>query len=133
MREFGKPWAVGMLLILTFAVLGELFTVFNDYVFHRLGLNRNAVMTVLWVLPFFAAYFASRYSETHKVLTGLSFMLLFPLVGSVAHYINGELGGPVDFVGLSGAALIFKLYFAVGSILVIAGTLLGLLLSKRAS
>ena len=58
-------------------------------------------------------------------------MIVFPLVGAVAHYINGELGGVVDFAGLPGAIGIFKLYFLVGSIIVIIGTASGMLLSKR--
>ena len=131
MSMFGKPWALGVLLILAFAVLGELLVIFNDYVFHRLGINRNALLLALWALPILASYIASYYSEKHKLLMGLSYLILFPLIGAAAHYINGELGGTVDFVGLYGSAATFKLYFGVGSILVILGTSLGLLLSKR--
>jgi hypothetical protein len=133
MGVFGKPWSVGVLLILAFAVLGELLVLLDEYVFHRVGINRNALLLVLWVLPILASYIASRYSERHQLLMGLSYVILFPLIGAVVHYISGELGGTVDFVGLPGAMTIFTLYLAVGSILVILGTALGLLLSKRNS
>ena len=133
MGFFGKPWSFGVLLILVFAVLGELVVSLDDYVFHRGEINRSILLLVLWVLPILASYIASRYSERHKLLMGLSYIVLFPSIGAVAHYISGELGGTVDFVGLPGAMTTFKLYLGVGSILVILGTVLGLLFSKRNS
>jgi hypothetical protein len=132
MGVLGKPWSLGVLLILAFAVLGELIVLLDDYVFHRVGINRNALLLILWILPILASYIASRYSERHKLL-GLSYVILFPLIGAVVHYISGELGGTVDFVGLPGAMATFKLYLGIGSILVILGTALGLLFSKRNS
>lgn len=133
MSIFGKPWSLGVLLILAFAVLGELIVLLDDYVFHRVGISRNTLLLVLWILPILASYVASLYSERHKLLMGLSYVVLFPLIGAVVHYISGELGGAVDFVGLPGAMTTFKLYLGFGSILVILGTALGLLFSKRNS
>lgn len=131
MGVFSKPWNLGILLILAFAILGELIVLLDDYTFYRVGVSRNALLLFLWILPIFASYVASRYSEKYKLLMGLSYVLLFPLIGAVVHYISGELGGTVDFVGLPGAMAIFKLYLGVGSILVILGTALGLVLSKQ--
>lgn len=133
MSVFGKPWRLGLLLILAFAVLGELIVLLDDYVFHRVGVSRNVLLLVLWLSPILASYVASRYSERHKLLTGLSYVILFPLTGAAVHYISGALGWAVDFVGLPGAMATFKLYFVVGSILVILGTILGLMFSKRDS
>lgn len=133
MGVFGKPWSLGVLLILAFAVLGELIVLLDDYVLHRVGINRNVLLLILWILPILASYVASRYSERHKLLMGLSYVILFPLIGALVHYISGELGGTVDFVGLTGAIAIFKLYLGVGSILVILGAALGMVLSKKNS
>ena len=131
MDTFGKPWTLGMLLILAFALFGELLVVFDDYIFHRVGINRDALLLTLWTLPILASYIASYFSKKHKLLTGLSYMILFPLVGTMAHHINGKLGGTVDFVGLPADIATFKLYFGFGSILVILGTALGVIFSKR--
>lgn len=130
MEAFGKAWALGVLLILAFAVAGELLVLFGDFVFYRLGINRDLVMGVLWALPFAASYVASRYSPTRKVVSGLSFLLLLPLIGTTTHLLAGALGGTVDFEGLSGARVVFGLYLGLGSLLIIAGTFLGLLLSR---
>lgn len=131
MDVLSKPWSLGVLLILAYAVLGELIVLLDDYVFHRVGVNRNALLMVLWILPILASYVASRYSERHKLLMGLSYVILSPLIGSVVHYISGELGETVDFVGIPGAMVVFKVYLVIDSILVILGTALGLVLSKK--
>jgi hypothetical protein len=126
-----KPWAFGFLLVLAFAVIGELLMAFDSYIFHRLGISRNLLLTTLWLLPMAASFVASAFSQKHQLLAGLSFLLLFPLVGATAHYINGQLGGTVDFVGVPGAVETFKLYVAIGSVLMIIGTALGLAFSNK--
>jgi len=128
---FGKAWELGVLLVLAFAVLGELIVAFDDYVFYRLGMDRNLLLLVLWSAPLLASCIASYYSERLKLLAGLSFHVVFPVMKTVAHYVNGELGGAVDFVGPSGALIAFKVYLGVGSILVIVGTAIGLAFSRR--
>ncbi len=107
MGVFGKPWSLGILLILAFAVLGEMIVLLGDYVFHRVGVSRNALLLILWVLPILASYIASCYSERYKLLMALSYVILFPLIGAVVHYISGKLGGTGDFVGVHGAMAIF--------------------------
>jgi hypothetical protein len=128
---FGRPWQIGFILVLATAVVGELLLVPGDYVFHRLGVSRDALLLSLWVLPVLASFVATYYSKKHKLLSGLSFLVLVPLILSAAHYLNGELGGVVDFTGLSGAVVTLKVYFAIGSLLMIPGIALGLLLPKR--
>jgi len=118
-------------MIFAFAVLGELTVLLDDSIHSRVGINRNTALLALWALPILASYVASRYSKRYKLMMGLSYVIVFPVIGSAVHYINGELGGKVDFVGLTGAITTFKLYFGIGSILVILGTALGLMRSKR--
>jgi hypothetical protein len=131
MDVFGKPWSLGFLLILTHFVLGVLIGGIDDYVFSRIGINRDALLLTLWILPILASYVASRYSKKYKLLMGLSYIILFPLIGAIVTYVNGELGVVrTEFVGVPGAMVMFKLYLAVGSILVILGTALGLVFSK---
>jgi hypothetical protein len=119
------------LLILAFAVTGELFIAFNDYVFHRLGLNRNFVMTALLAAPFAAAFIAARYTKQYRVAAGLSYLVLYPAIGAAAHWVSGVLGATVDFAGGAGALRVFRLELAIGSLPVIAGTVLGVLLPSR--
>jgi hypothetical protein len=132
MKFFDRAWAIGLVLILLFVLLSELLMIFDDYVFVRLGMTLDRVLLVLWTLPLVASYIAARYSPERKLLAGLSLAILFPALGAIAHYVNGVLGGTVDMVGLSGALVTFKVYLAIGGVLMLAGTLLGLLFSKSA-
>lgn len=130
LNYLGKAWGLGVLLILAFAIVGELLVAFDDYVFHRLGVDRNLTLSILWVLPLVAAYVAARYSPQHKLLAGLSYVLILPFVGAAAHFVSGVLGATVDFKGLSGARLVFGMDLAIGSLLIVTGTFVGVLLSR---
>lgn len=130
LNYLGKAWGLGVLLILAFAIVGELLVAFDDYVFHRLGVDRNLTLSILWVLPLVAAYVAARYSPQHKLLAGLSYLLILPFVGAAAHFVSGVLGTTVDFKGLSGARLVFGMDLAIGSLLIVTGTFVGVLLSR---
>ncbi|MDH5573560.1 MAG: hypothetical protein OEY89_17480 [Gammaproteobacteria bacterium] len=126
-----KAWKIGFLIILLFTIASELLLVFDDYVFTRIGIDRNIIKLIFWLTPMFAAYIATYYSKTNKLLMGLSYIILFPVIFTCIHYINGEFGSAVDFTGSSGALVVFKVSAAIGSIMIIIGTLLGLLFSKQ--
>jgi len=126
-----SSWVLGVLLVLLMVVLAELAVVFDEYVYYRLGVNRNLLLILLWTLPFGAAFITSYYLNKHKVVLGLSFALLTPAFAAVGRYLNGEMGGAADFTGVAGAILYFKISFVKASILVILGTALGFLLSMR--
>lgn len=126
MKVVGHAWAIGVALVVAFAILGELAIAFGDYVFYRLGVNRNVVMGALWILPLVAAYIATRYSPERKLLAGLSFLLVVPLIGACAHLLGGAFGANVDFEGLSGGRIVFGIYLVVGGLVVVIGTILGL-------
>lgn len=122
-------WVQGLLAILFFVLVGELSVQFNEYVFHRLGINRTAFMSVLWALPVAAAFIAARYSKQNKLLAGMSYAILLPLLGSLAHFVSGELGGPVDFAGVRGAVVTFKIYLVLAVLTTGLGTALGVAFS----
>jgi len=127
MKSFGKAWGIGMALVVAFAILGQLASAFGDYVFFRLGINRDVVLGALWLLPLAAAYIATRYAPERKLLAGLSFVLVVPLIGACAHLLSGALGANVDFEGLSGARIVFGIYLVLGGLVAVIGTILGLL------
>jgi len=127
MKTIGNAWAIGVALVVAFAILGELAIAFGDHVFYRLGVNRSMVLSALWILPLAASYIATRYAQDRKLLAGLSFLLVVPLIGSIAHFLSGALGANVDFEGFSGGRIVFGIYLAIGGLVVVIGTILGLL------
>lgn len=126
-----KAWSIGFLIIVSFVLIGELSIAFHDYVYSRIGINRNMFLMVLWLLPVFAAFLVSYYSNRYKLLLSLSYIIVLPFMLSVIHYFHGELGGKIDFSGFPGALVVFKVSFFMGGIAITIGALLGVFLSKK--
>ena len=126
-----NAWCLGLSILIFFIVFSEMTVVFNEYIFHRLGINRNFLLTTLWFLPLVASFVAAYYSEKHKLIYGLSYIILLPLLGALIHYINGELGGVIDFRGVPAAVMTFKIYLVLGSVIITVGTILGIAFSNN--
>ncbi|WP_027710094.1 hypothetical protein [Zooshikella ganghwensis] len=125
-----KAWSAGFLLIVFFTIISEATVAFNDYIFHRLGFNRNITLILLWLLPCLASFIAVYYSRSKEIISTISYLLILPFLGSTVHYIHGYLGGTVDFKGIAGAIVTFKIYFLIGSISIITGAILAFVISK---
>lgn len=124
-------WSLGFLIILLSVIFGEVSIAFNDYFYHRLGINKNLFSLFLWALFLVAAYVASYYSKAFKTFLGLSYILVIPITATLVHYMNGLLGTVIDFDGVSGAIVVFKIYFLVAVIFASIGTCLGVFFSKK--
>lgn len=128
---FKGAWSLGFMLIVFFVVIGEFAIYFHDYVYYRMGFDRDLVLTILWFLPFLASFITSYLAVSYKFLLGMSHAIILPFVGSIAHFINGQLGGVIDFNGMLGAIVVFKVYFVGGVVSAIAGVTIGILLSRK--
>ena len=115
------PWVSGTLLILVSALPG-------------LALDFSMKELVLWMLPLLAAScIASCYSPRHKLLAGLSYMILFPLILVVTeclHEIRTVIISDGWINGVESIIRFFCAYWAICCIPVLIGSLLGLGLSK---
>jgi len=124
-------WALGFVIILVSIICGEASIAFNDFFYHQMGISKNLFSLLLWTLFFVAAYAASYYSKTFKIFLGLSYILVIPITAAIAHYINGLLGAVIDFDGVNGAIVVFKIYFLVAIVFASIGTALGVFFSKK--
>lgn len=122
-----------MLLLLLNVIISEFAVVIDDYVYHRLGVNRGYFSMFLWLFPLLAAFIASFYSRKRKLISGLSYILVFPVLASMVHYLNGEFGGAVDFVEGSGIIVFFKVHLTISAIIITIGAFLGVAFSKGES
>lgn len=129
--SMGSAWVQGFLLVVLFVVVGEWSISFSGLVFHRLGIDRNTFLVVLWVIPLVAAFVAARFSDRHKVVAGLSFMLVVPLIAAFGHYLSWLISAARDFQGVPGAIVVFKIYLIPSAITALIGTSLGMLASSK--
>lgn len=121
------PWVIGALLLLAPIVQS-----------YKLEVHRMEAPLALWtwVLPMIlASCIASCYSAKHKLLAGLSYMILSALIFAIIHYINVAPGGVThgnwsDPAKLSAAVTVFHSYLLTGSMPAIIGTALGFWFSK---
>jgi hypothetical protein len=121
---------MGSAIILFFVFLGQILVIFDEYVFYRIGVNRNFLMAALWILPFLAAFTTSFYLRYFSFWLISMYIIALPLLAAMVHYLYGELGGVVDFSGIPGAFVIFNIFFVVGAVVLLAGAGIGVLASQ---
>ncbi len=112
-------------------VLGEVTVVFTTIRFRDLDWKETLFCTYYGYFPLVASFIAARYSQVHGIVFALSYAIILPASGALGHYINGVLGGVRDFVGISGALVIFKVYFSIGGTLIMIGALFGAIFSIK--
>lgn len=127
-----RAWFVGCVLTVVFVLASELTVVFREYVYDRLGLSRNLILSMLWLLPVIASFWATFFSERHGVLKSLSLIIVLGLLGPLAHLLAGYLGATIDFAGMSGLKVTVQVYLVLSSLTVGFGTVAGLLSKKLA-
>lgn len=126
-----KAWWTGFALITAFVLVSELTVVFNEYVYGRLGLSRNLILTILWLLPVIASFLVVYLSKKKRVFKGLSFILVLSVLGPLAHYLSGEFGATIDFAGLPGLKVTFQIYLVLSVLTAGLGTVVGLFFKRK--
>lgn len=125
-----KAWWIGFVPIVAFVLMGELTVVFKEYVYSRLGLNRNLILSVLWLLPIIASLAVVSLSKKRRVLRGLSLILVLSVLGPLVHFVSGQFGATIDFAGLPGLKVTFPIYLVLSTPTIGLGTVVGMLVKK---
>ncbi|MEW6429057.1 MAG: hypothetical protein AB1568_13595 [Thermodesulfobacteriota bacterium] len=124
-------WWIGLLIIAFFVLSSEFVIIFNSYIFSRLGLNRNIILSLLWLLPAISSFIAAFFSSKNSLLLGLSYIPILSILGPIIHFFSGQLGATVDFGGISGLRITFPIYFVLSVITVGIGSLTGISLKRK--
>lgn len=123
-------WLIGLIICIIFTIIANSLILNHDLIFHRLGINRNLLVSLLWIIPIYASFTATYHAERNKALLGLSYTIAIPLIGTTAHYILGESGATLDLTGFNSLGVVFCLYTFFSLISSTVGTLLGLFFSR---
>jgi hypothetical protein len=126
-----KTWWIGVSLIVTFILMGELAMLFREYLYSRLGLSRDLILSVLWLLPIIASFIVVYHSNKKKVLKGFSLIIVLSVLGPLVHFLSGQLGVTIDFSGFPGMKVTFQVYFILGVLTIGFGVVVGVLFNKR--
>ena len=125
-----EAWWIGFALILAFILMGELTVAFRDYIYGRLGLSRNVVSTVLWLMPVIASFLVVALSTKRRVLKSLSYIVVLSVLGPLAHFVSGQLGATIDLAGLPGLNVTFQIYLVLSALTVGFGAMMGFLFKR---
>lgn len=126
-----KAWWMGFALIVVFVFIGELTLAFKEYVFYRLGLNRDLILSAFWLLPVVASFLVVYLSKKGRTFKGLSLIPVLSVLGPLAHFLAGHLGATIDLAGLPGIKVTFPIYLVLSVITIGLGTILGALIKQR--
>lgn len=126
-----KAWWAGFALIVTFVLMSELIIIFRDYVYNRLGLSRDLILIMLWLLPTIASFLVVYLSRNRRVLKGLSLILVLNLLGPLVHFLSGQLGATIDLAGLPGLKITFQIYLVLSTLTIGFGAVMGMFFKKK--
>ncbi|WP_213231759.1 hypothetical protein [Caballeronia sp. NK8] len=130
MRAF-KFWLMGLIMIFVFLSISNLLMEIGDYQFARIKLNVDLALLVLWVVPAFSSFLASRHSMSWIGLPGLSYLILIPILAVAIEKVKGISGMQVDFPGTRGAWIVFQIYFLCSLVPVLIGFAAGIIFRDR--
>ncbi|WP_020558672.1 hypothetical protein [Thiofilum flexile] len=125
-----KVWWIGFTLIITFIFIGHLVILLPEYAYRRLGLSRDLILLVLWLLSIIASFVVVTLSEKRGVLMALALALISSTLDPLVHFLSGQLGATIDFAGLSGLKITFQISLILNLLTIGIGAFLGLILKK---
>ena len=125
-----ERWVAGVVIIIVFSISIEAILYFHDYIYIRLGINRNVIMLLLWTVPILVSLCIACTAEKYNIVLGLSYIPVVVVSLLLFHFVNGSIGGKIDFVGVAGVKALFPILFFASSIACGIGTFLGAILKK---
>ena len=120
-----RIWIIGNIILIIFFICAEGISYFSSYVYERIGLNRNILLLLLWIIPIYVSYYVTANTKNYSIIFGLSFIVILPFLGGLIHYVSTKYIGSVDFIGIKGVIEIIKIYSLIGILTVSLGTVLG--------
>ena len=100
------------------------------YVFLNLERFSEFMMLTTWLSPLAAAFIASYFGPSRKILLGASMSIPAAVLAVLFNFAYQLLGEPVDFPGPNGGVILFFVTLAYASALSIVGAYLGYACTK---
>jgi len=120
--------SISIILIIFAEITSQLISLFQNYVFYRINIDRDTLLISLWILPFIASLLATIYAKKYKLLISLTFGFFAILMTISSNLLLNLLGYQVDFEGLYGAIDMFQISFFINIPIALLASLVGFLL-----
>ncbi|EAA6444670.1 hypothetical protein BMS56_23885 [Salmonella enterica] len=120
---------IGVAIILISCFLLWVSSLFHSYMYSRLGLNRNSILTFLWELNFISSFLLYYFFIKNRLMISIGYILLLSGFTTFSHFLSGKIGFVVDFSGASGLKVVCVIYFVISSIIIGVGGFLGFITS----
>ncbi|WP_347254440.1 hypothetical protein [Leminorella grimontii] len=120
-----KNVAFGVTIIVISGFLLWSSSLFQDYVYNRVHISRNILLTFFWLLPASASFLAYFRRARAPLLISLGYILLLSGLMSLIHLIQGEMGVAVDFSGVEGLKVVGWIYLFFSAVSIGIGGMAG--------
>ncbi|SQI38608.1 Uncharacterised protein [Leminorella richardii] len=122
-----KNLTIGITIIVISCFLLWSASLFQSYVYSRIHVSRDLLLTIFWLLPASASFLAYFRRARAPLLISLGYTLLLSVLMSLVHLIQGEIGVAIDFSGIDGLKVIGGVYFFISAVSIGAGGVVGAL------
>ncbi|TKV12331.1 hypothetical protein FDX19_05250 [Citrobacter sp. wls619] len=125
-----KIIGIGVTVILISCFFLWVSSLFHSYMYSRLGLGRNGILTFLWGLNFIPSFLLYYLCVKNRLIISTGYILLLSGLMAFSHFLSEKIGFIVDFSGGSGLRVVCVIYFIISSILIGIGGFLGFITSS---
>lgn len=125
-----KIIGIGVTIILISCLFLWLSYLFHSYIYSRIGLSRNGILTFLWGLNFIPSFLLYYLCVKNRLTISIGYILLLSGLTAFSHFLSGKIGFMVDFSGISGLRVVCVIYFVISSMLIGIGGFLGFITSS---
>lgn len=123
-----KVISIGITIIIISSFFLWLSSLFHSYVYNRMQISRNGLLTCLWLLNSLSSYLLYFYSVRQRLLISILYVLFLGGLMTLIHFIfsNDKYS---DFSGIEGLKTISAVYFIISAITICIGAGVGFIIS----
>ncbi|EGT0664575.1 hypothetical protein JAF83_004827 [Citrobacter werkmanii] len=123
-----KAIGIGITIIIISSLFLWLSSLFHSYVYNRMHIDRNGLLTCLWLLNSFSSYLLYFYGVRQRLLISILYVLFLGGLMTLMHFIfwNDTYN---DFSGIEGLKVISGVYFIISAITICIGAGVGFITS----
>ncbi len=119
---------IGTTIIVISCVFLWLTSQLHSYVYNRIYINRNSLLTFLWLLNSFSSFLLYFHGVKQRLLISIVYVLFLGSIMTLMHFIFLS-DKYSDFSGVEGLKTISGVYFIISTIAISIGAGVGFIIS----